>query len=131
MHQTIYIENIGVFSANSVVEHYTRSICIRDNVIFTKTVCRPELCVYVGQSFPWSGYVDRKNSWPYNIHELCNWVEYTAKTIFIRRSYIHGTTMNTSANTQLPFFNTHAAKRYKKTLKYIYLHTSSFLCTKL
>lgn len=47
MHQTIYIENIGVFSANSVMEHYTRSICIR-YVIFTKTVCRPELCVYVG-----------------------------------------------------------------------------------
>jgi hypothetical protein len=35
--------------------------------------------------------------------------------------------MNTSANTQFPF-NTHAAKRYKKTLKYIYLHIQVHSC---
>lgn len=65
-----------------------------------------------------------KNSWPYNIHELCNRVEYTAKTqsssdavIFMALQWIHLLTHN------FPFLTHMQLKGTKRHLNtFIYTH---------
>lgn len=102
----------------------------KKSYIYKNGLHRPELCVYVGHSFPWSGYVGRKNSWPYKIHELCNRVEYTAKTqsssdvvIFMALQWIHLLTITHN----FPFLTHMQLKGTKRHLN-TYLHTQVHYC---